>query len=206
MNLLNPTDAFFVISFINWTWITDAPIAMQDRTFVWGITLMELNEPVPVVKSRLHLVTRRSKRVIRLLSTLTGHKNPWARDAKEKPPRDRGLYSLIPNGSRYYFVTRNTTLLLSVFLVVTSTVPVVAPDGTFVSISEFETTLNFAAVPLKLTLVAPVRSVPRILMAAPTLPEFGSVSTNGPRPTDRLNTVPQPYEQAVLVPPAKVAP
>jgi hypothetical protein len=50
MNLLNPTDAFFVISFINWTWITDAPIAMQDRTFVWGITLMELNEPVPVVK------------------------------------------------------------------------------------------------------------------------------------------------------------
>jgi hypothetical protein len=51
---------------------------------------MELNEPVPVVKSQLHLVTRRSKRVIRLLSTLTGHKNPWARDAKEKPPRDRG--------------------------------------------------------------------------------------------------------------------
>src|SRR5580704_5050652 len=131
---------------------------------------------------------------------------PVGAGCDRKAARDRGLYSLIPNGSRYYFVTRNTTLLLSVFLVVTSTVPVVAPDGTFVSISEFEMTLNFAAVPLKLTLVAPVRSVPRILMAAPTSPEFGSVSTNGPRPTDRLKTVPQPYEQAVLVPPAKVAP
>jgi hypothetical protein len=47
-----------------------------------------------------------------------------------------------------------------------------------------------AAAPLKLTLVAPVRSVPRISTVAPTLPEVGSVSTNGPRPTDRLKTVP----------------
>jgi hypothetical protein len=30
----------------------------------------------------------------------------------------------------------------------------------------------------------------RILTAAPTLPEVGCVSTNGPRPTDRLKTVP----------------
>jgi hypothetical protein len=29
------------------------------------------------------------------------------------------------------------------------------------------------------TLVAPVRLLPRILTAAPTLPELGSVSTNG---------------------------
>jgi hypothetical protein len=64
-------------------------------------------------------------------------------------------------------------------------------------------TLNFAAVPLKVTLVAPVRSVPRILTAAPTLPEFGSVSTNGPRPTDWLKTGPQPYQQAVLAPPSE---
>ena len=117
-----------------------------------------------------------------------------------------GLNYLIPNGSKSQFVTLNATLLLSVFLVVTSTVPVVAPDGTLVSISDFEMILNFAAVPLKATLVAPVRSVPRILMAAPTLPELGSVSTKGPRPMDRLKTVPQPYEQAVLEPPAKVAP
>jgi hypothetical protein len=40
------------------------------------------------------------------------------------------------------------------------------------------------------TLVAPVRFVPRILTATPTLPEVGFVSTNGPRPTDRLKTVP----------------
>jgi|HubBroStandDraft_2_1064218.scaffolds.fasta_scaffold1201611_2 hypothetical protein len=87
MNLLNPTDAFFVISFINWTWITDASTSpCKTAPLFVGNTLMELNEPVPVVKSRLHLVTRRSKRVIRLLSTLTGHKNPWARDATEKPP------------------------------------------------------------------------------------------------------------------------
>ena len=87
-------------------------------------------------------------------------------------------------------------------MVFTSTVPVVAPDGTFVLISDFEMTVNFAAVPLKVTLVVPVRSVPRILMAAPTWPELGSVSTNGPRPTDRLKTVPQPYGQALLEPPA----
>lgn len=45
---------------------------------------------------------------------------------------------------------------------------------------------------VKLTLVAPVRSLPRILTAAPTLPEVVCVSTNGPRPTDRLKIVPQP--------------
>jgi hypothetical protein len=39
--------------------------------------------------------------------------------------------------------------------------------------------------------VAPVRLVPRMLTAAPTLPEAGSVSTNRPRPTDRLKIVPQ---------------
>jgi len=39
--------------------------------------------------------------------------------------------------------------------VVTSTVPVVAPVGTLVVIKDFETTLKAAAVPLKVTLVAP---------------------------------------------------
>lgn len=83
----------------------------------------------------------------------------------------------VQNGSKCHFVTRNTTLLLSVFLVVfTSTVPVVAPEGTLVLISDFDMTVNFAAVPLKVTLVAPVRFVPRILTAAPTLPEVGTAS------------------------------
>ena len=41
-------------------------------------------------------------------------------------------------------------MLLSVPLgIVTSTVPVVAPVGTVVLISDLETTVNFAAVPLK---------------------------------------------------------
>ena len=98
--------------------------------------------------------------------------------------------------------TRKGTLLESVPSGVTTwTVPVVAPVGTVVLISEAETTSKAAPVPLKLTLVAPVRFVPRILTAAPTLPEAGSVSTNGPRSTFSLKTVPKPS-----TPPASVVP
>lgn len=77
------------------------------------------------------------------------------------------------------------------------TLPVVAPVGTVVVIKEAETTLKTAAVPLKVTLVAPVRSVPRILTAASTLPEVVCVFTNGPRPIERLKTVP-----SALTPPS----
>jgi hypothetical protein len=66
--------------------------------------------------------------------------------------------------------------------VVTLTGPVVAPLGTVVVISVLETTLKVAALPLKVTLVAPVRLLPRIMTAAPALPEAGKVSTNGPAP------------------------
>src|ERR1017187_8828409 len=60
--------------------------------------------------------------------------------------------------------TRKGTVLESVPLgVATWTFPVVAPAGTVVVISELETTVNTAAVPLKVTLVAPVRSLPRML-------------------------------------------
>jgi hypothetical protein len=45
--------------------------------------------------------------------------------------------------------------------VTTWTFPLVAPAGTVAVISEGETTVNTAAAPLKLTLVAPFRSVPR---------------------------------------------
>src|ERR1035438_249497 len=94
-----------------------------------------------------------------------------------------GLFYGMPKG----------TLLESVPPGVTTwTLPVVAPAGTVVVISEGDITVNTAAVLLKLTLVAPVRFVPRILTAAPTLPEAGSVSTNGPRPTDSVKTVPSP--------------
>ena len=44
--------------------------------------------------------------------------------------------------------------------VFTSTVPVAAPAGTVVVIKEAETTLKVAAVPLNVTLVAPVSLVP----------------------------------------------
>jgi hypothetical protein len=86
----------------------------------------------------------------------------------------------------------NATLLSSVVpvKVVTVTVPLVAPVGTVVVISEAETTLNVAAVPLKLTAVAPFRFVPRMVTLVRTLPDAGTVSTNAPSPVARLKTVP----------------
>jgi hypothetical protein len=48
--------------------------------------------------------------------------------------------------------------------VTTLTLLVVAPEGTVLMIKEAETTLKAAAVPLNVTLVAPVRFVPRILI------------------------------------------
>src|SRR5882762_8572253 len=76
-----------------------------------------------------------------------------------------------PNESSYlravaglnYSATRNFLLLFSVPPgVVTTTGPVVAPVGTVAVISELDTTVNAAAVPLNVTLVAPVRLVPRM--------------------------------------------
>jgi hypothetical protein len=70
-----------------------------------------------------------------------------------------------------YGRTRKGTLLESVPLgIATWTFPLVAPTGTLAAMREGETTVNAAAVPLKLTLVALVRSVPRISTAAPTVP------------------------------------
>jgi len=72
-------------------------------------------------------------------------------------------------------------------------------------IKEAETTWTTATVPLNVTLVAPVKSVPKILTAAPTLAELGRVSTNGSKPTDRLKTVPQFLVQS-FDPPKNVVP
>ena len=90
-----------------------------------------------------------------------------------------------------FAITKGTLLVRVPPGVVTVTEPLVAPAGTLVVISELETTVNATAVPLKVTPVVPVRSVPRILTAAPTLPEVGSVFTKGARPIDRLKTVPE---------------
>jgi hypothetical protein len=76
--------------------------------------------------------------------------------------------------------------------VVTVTEPVFAPDGTVVAISELETTVKAAALPLKLTPVASVRFVPKMTMADPTWPAVGTVFTNGRSPTARLKIVPTP--------------
>ena len=94
----------------------------------------------------------------------------------------------MPTGSDFrirrcrYGLTRNRTLLLSVPSGVTTwTGPVAASAGTVVVIKEALTTVNVAAVPLNVTELAPVRSVPRILSSAPTSPKAGCVSTKGPR-------------------------
>ena len=70
-----------------------------------------------------------------------------------------------------YGKTRKAMLLGSVPPgVVTVTFPVVAPAGTVVMISVAETTVKLAAVPLKLTSVAPVKLVPRTVTLDPTRP------------------------------------
>src|SRR5450631_1182299 len=103
--------------------------------------------------------------------------------------------------SACHFVTRNLVLLLRVVVAVTTlTAPEVAPAGTVVSISESATTENVAAVPLKLTLAAPVKLVPRMMTVAPTFPEGGFVFTNGCKPADRLKTVPPPVPATAVVP------
>src|ERR1017187_4206180 len=83
----------------------------------------------------------------------------------------------------FYGSTRKGTLLESVPLGVTTwTVPVVAPVGTVVVIRVGETTAKAAAGVVKVTEIAPVRLVPKIMTADPSLPAAGCVFTNGPRP------------------------
>jgi hypothetical protein len=106
------------------------------------------------------------------------------------------------NAARIYGQMWNIVLLFSMPLgVVTVTQPLVAPVGTLTVIPVADTTLKVAETPLKVTLVAPVRSVPRILTCAPTLPAEGSVLTKGPRPTDWLKAVPSLYAPSRLVTP-----
>jgi len=119
------------------------------------------------------------------------------------------ITTLVPTGPlvgeklKIVGVTRKFTLLVKMRLgVVTLTFPVVAPLGTVVVIAvPVELTVNVAFVPLKVTLVEPVRLLPRIVTFVPTLPEVGNVSTNGPSPTPSLKTVPTP-----LAPPPAVVP
>lgn len=92
-----------------------------------------------------------------------------------------------------HYFTRNFALLFSVLDdVVTSTKPVVAPAGTVAMIRVSDVTVNAAAVPLNVTLVALERLSPRICTVLPTLPDDSSVLTNGFSPTDKLKSVPLP--------------
>jgi hypothetical protein len=93
----------------------------------------------------------------------------------------RSRYGRTWNGTLLESVPRGVTTLIS---------PLVEPLGTVVVINEAEATVKTAGLPLKLTLVAPVRSVPNILTEDPTLPKFICVSTKGASPTDKLKIVP----------------
>src|SRR5208282_1376770 len=113
--------------------------------------------------------------------------------------------------SRNHGVTLNSVLLFSAsFGVVTLTKPLVAPAGIVARIRVFDETVNVAAVPLKVTLVVPVRLFPRMKTFVPTLPEVGRVKTNGRSPSERLNTVPHPdtpvMQTSTLCPPVSVVP
>jgi hypothetical protein len=95
--------------------------------------------------------------------------------------------SAVARESSAFYGTVKATLLESAALgVTTSTVPLVAPVGTVVVIKYLDTTVNVAAMPSNVTLVAPVRLLPKILTAEPTAPDVGSGFTNAPRPRDRL--------------------
>src|SRR5712692_8313768 len=106
--------------------------------------------------------------------------------------------SAISDSQLLYGNTVKFTLLVKVPVeVVTVAGPVVAPAGSVAFIKVPRTTLKEdAGTPLKLTAVAPVRSVPRIWITEPTLPLGTTNVTNGPRPRSKLNTVPQPMESA----------
>ena len=66
--------------------------------------------------------------------------------------------------------------------------------------------MNFAGVPLNVTLVVPVSPFPKIRMTIPTLPKLGTDSMNDFSPTDKRNRVPQPPKQFELPPPELVPP
>src|SRR5579863_9461686 len=85
--------------------------------------------------------------------------------------------------------------------VTTSTLPVVDPAGTVVVISVGETMVKVAAVPLKVTEVAPERSVPRTITFLPVLPAVGMVVTKGGRPMESLKAIPSKPPALVLVVP-----
>src|SRR5580693_5572361 len=97
--------------------------------------------------------------------------------------RPCGHLPIIQSGLQWR--TWNFTLLFSVaFGPVTATKPVVAPAGTVAEIRVLDSTVNTAGVPLKLTPVASVKSLPRIWIASPTSPELSTVSINGGRPAE----------------------
>src|SRR5689334_21152995 len=111
----------------------------------------------------------------------------WPGTLDHRQPRElcstiRGIKICSAGATVRYGITWKTALLESVPPgVATWTAPLVAPACTVVMISEDETTVNIAASPLTLTLVAPATLVPRNLTRAPATPAVGTVFTNGLR-------------------------
>src|SRR5438270_9713203 len=88
-------------------------------------------------------------------------------------------------------VTRNFRLLFKLPPGVTTfTKPVPAPDGTVAEMYVSDRTLYVALVPLKVTLVAPVKPLPKMPTDLATFPEVGNSLTKALRPTSKLKRAP----------------
>ena len=100
-------------------------------------------------------------------------------------------------------VTLKICALVNVVVpVVTVTNPVSAPAGNVAVMNVVPLgAMVVAGVPSNSTTEELLKPCPRMPIFAPSLPEVVCVSTNGPRPTDRLKTVPSPLD-----PPEDVVP
>ena len=71
------------------------------------------------------------------------------------------------------------------------------PAGTLALMCVPESTAKDAGVPLNVTLVAPVRLLPRIWIVQPNFPEPGLAWTKGAKPTVVAKALPQPGPKGV---------
>jgi len=104
--------------------------------------------------------------------------------------------------------TLNVFVLVNVVVpVVTVTDPVSASAGTVAVMNVVpESTMVVAFVAPNLTTEELLKPCPRMPIFVPSLPDVSCVSTNGPSPTERLKTVPQPPAQLLSEPPSFVVP
>ena len=117
-----------------------------------------------------------------LLTTLKFAAVPWKVTAVVPVKPEPLMVTLVPTGPEVgvKLVTVGAAITMKLVVLVplppgfvTAMLPLVAPLGTVAVIRVLLTTLKFAAVPWKVTLVAPVKPLPLMVTPAPTGPEAG---------------------------------